>query len=99
MAACFRPVVLRVDGLGLLMDAGNDQFVEAPVLVHVPGVTDFSTCAFVVQSGADYGNNFMSLSAEDGGLISAGIVSVWMAAFGIKTVIAVIKGSSTNETV
>jgi hypothetical protein len=63
-----------------------------------PSVADLGACAYVVQSGADFANTFASLSAEDGGLISAGIVSVWMAAFGIKAVITVINGSTKNET-
>lgn len=63
-----------------------------------PSVIDVSTCSYVVQSGADIGNSLFSMSAEDGSLISAGLVSVWAAAWGIKAIINVVKGS-TNETV
>lgn len=63
-----------------------------------PSITDVSTCTYVVQSGADIGNSLFSMSAEDGGLISVGIISCWSVAFGIKAVISVIKGSGSNET-
>lgn len=64
-----------------------------------PSVTDVTTCTYVVQSGADVANSILNMSAEDGGLISAGLVSCWMAAWGIKAILAVINGSSGNETV
>lgn len=63
-----------------------------------PSITDVSTCSYVVQSGADIANSLFNLSAEDGGLISAGLVSVWMAAWGIRAIVSVIRGSE-NETV
>lgn len=63
-----------------------------------PSVTDVSTCSYVVQSGADIANSLFSMSAEDGSLVSVGIVSVWAAAWGIKAVITVVKGGS-NEAV
>lgn len=60
-----------------------------------PAVSDVSTCAYVVQSGAEVGGSILSLSIEDGGLISAGIVSCWALAWGIKSIINIVKGSST----
>lgn len=64
-----------------------------------PSETNVSTCTYVVQSGADIANSIFNMSAEDGGLISAGLVSVWMAAWGIKAILAVINGSTGNEAV
>ncbi|NMM27829.1 MAG: hypothetical protein HHJ12_11225 [Glaciimonas sp.] len=63
-----------------------------------PSVSDVTACTYVVQSGADVANSILSMSAEDGSLISVGLVSVWAAAWGMKAVINVVKGSS-NETV
>lgn len=65
-------------------------------LVLDPSATDLSTCAYVVQTGAELGNSLVSFSASDGALLSSGVVGCWVAAYGIRTVIEVIKGS-TNE--
>lgn len=58
-----------------------------------PGQTNLSTCSYVVISGQEAGNGLLAMSAEDGALVSAGIVSCWAAAFAIKSIIRVIKGS------
>lgn len=58
--------------------------------------TNLATCAYVVQTGAELGNNLVSFSASDGALLSSGVVGVWMAAYGIRSVINVVRGS-TNE--
>lgn len=66
-------------------------------LVLDPLASNVSTCAFVVQSGSDINNSFLLMSAEDGGLFAAGLVSVWFSAYGVKAIINVIKGSSSGE--
>lgn len=40
---------------------------------------------------------FTPLTAEEGSLLSAGIVSVWAAAWGVRVILQIIRGS-TNET-
>jgi len=66
-------------------------------LVLDPSATDLSTCAYVVQTGAELGNSLVSFSASDGALLSSGVISCWVAAYGIRSLVEVIKGS-TNET-
>lgn len=56
--------------------------------------TDLSTCAYVVSTGAEVQASPFLLTVEDGGLISAALVSVWAAAFGIRAIIQIVKGSS-----
>lgn len=67
------------------------------VLQIDPSITDVTTCSYVVQSGADVANSLLTMSAEDGGLISAGMVSVWATAWGIVQLARVIRGGSENE--
>jgi hypothetical protein len=55
--------------------------------------TDYQNCEYVVMSGADWANSPWNMSATDGALISAAIVSVWMAAYVVRSVINVVKGS------
>lgn len=81
MAACAR-AIQQQDGSFLL---GLD-----------PAATDLTACAFVVESGSEYGNSLLSLSAQDGGLLSGAIISCWAAAFGIRAIISIIR-SSENE--
>ena len=66
-------------------------------LVLDPSASDLSTCAYVVQTGAELGNSLVSFSASDGALLSSGVISCWLAAYGIRSLIEVIRGS-TNET-
>jgi hypothetical protein len=75
----------------------EQQLDGSYLLKLAPAVTDVTTCSYVVQSGADIANSLFTMSAEDGGLISAGIVSVWSAAWGIKAILQIVKGSSENE--
>lgn len=82
MPACARAVQQADGSLALVLD---------------PSATDLSTCAYVVQTGAELGNSLVSFSASDGALLSSGVISCWVAAYGIRSVIEVIKGS-TNET-
>lgn len=74
------------------------QAVQQPdgslVLKLEPTATDLSTCQYVVQSGAELSNSLFSMTASDGALVSSGIVGVWAAAFGIRSIIDTIRGSS-----
>lgn len=79
MAACAQ-VVQQADGKLLL--------------VLDPVATDLSTCPYVVQSGAELSNSLFSLTAEDGAQLSAAIVACWVAAWGLKAIINVVKGST-----
>lgn len=63
------------------------------VLVLDPQATNLATCTYVVQSGTDISNSFLLMSAEDGAFFSAGLVTVWLTAYGIRSIINVIKGS------
>lgn len=65
-----------------------------PFLALDPSVSNVSTCAYVLQSGAEVGNSILSMSAEDGALLSAGIVSVWAMAFAIRSIVNIVRGSS-----
>lgn len=67
------------------------------VLELDPGATDLAACPYVVQSGAELGNNLLTMSVEDGAIASGMIVSCWMAAFGVKSVISIFRGSSKDE--
>lgn len=82
MPACARAVQQADGSLALVLD---------------PSATDLSTCPYVVQTGAELGNSLVSFSASDGALLSSGVISCWLAAYGIRSVIEVIRGS-TNET-
>jgi hypothetical protein len=74
------------------------QAVQQPdgklALVLDPTATDLSTCPYVVQSGAEVANSLFSLTAEDGAQLSAMIVSCWAAAWAIKAIVHVIRGST-----
>jgi hypothetical protein len=65
-------------------------------LVLDPSATDLTACAYVVETGAELGNSLVTFSASDGALLSSGVIGCWVAAYGIRTVIEVIRGS-TNE--
>lgn len=79
MAACAQ-VVQQADGKLLL--------------VLDPVATDLSTCPYVVQSGAELSNSLFSLTAEDGAQLSTAIVACWVAAWCLKAIINVVKGST-----
>lgn len=73
---------------------GVQQADGSIVLALDPAAPDLSTCPYVVMSGAEVANSLFSLTAADGGLLSAGIVGCWAAAFAIRSVINVVKGST-----
>lgn len=67
---------------------------HGPTLVLDQAATDLSNCQYVVSSGAELANSLFSLTAVEGGYVSAGIISCWVVAYLIRSVINVIKGST-----
>jgi len=80
MPTCAKIVVVNGENM-IALDVGN------------PNLT---TCSYVVESGVDVSNNFWTLSATDGAVFSAGVISCWMVAYGIRSIMFIVKGSS-NE--
>jgi hypothetical protein len=66
------------------------------MLVIDPAAPDLSACPYVVMSGAEVANSLFSFTAADGGLLSGAIVGCWAAAFAIRSVINIIKGSTDS---
>lgn len=64
--------------------------VEASGAVSVvnPQPADLSTCAYLVQTSAEYLNNPLALSAADGASIGSAILLVWAVAYTIRAVLA-----------
>jgi hypothetical protein len=62
-----------------------------------PAATDLTACQYVVQSGAELGNNLLTMSVEDGAIASGLIIGCWVTAFGVKSVINVFRGSTKDE--
>lgn len=81
MPACLRPVAQQDGSFLLAID---------------PSATDLTACAYVVESGAELGNSLFSMTAQDGGVYSGLIISCWVVAFSVRTIIQIIKGSE-NE--
>lgn len=81
MPVCLKPVALAVDG------------ATVHALVVDPTISDLSTCAYVAQSGAELANSLFSLTAAEGAYLSGLVIACWMAAYGTRVVINVIKGS------
>jgi hypothetical protein len=63
------------------------------VLVLDPTATNLTACTYVAETGAELGNSLFNLTAQDGGIWSAGVISVWMAAYGIRSLISIIRSS------
>lgn len=62
--------------------------------------TDFKNCEYVVLDGADYERLSFSpsaMSTEDGAVAAGLIVSCWVAAYAVRSVISVFRGSSKDE--
>lgn len=66
------------------------------VIVLDPTASDLSTCPYVLSSGAELANSLFSLTAEDGAYVSMMIVGVWAAAWGVRSVINVVKQGSSE---
>lgn len=88
MATCVR--VVSYHG----RDIWDAPTSPVPVVILDPYRSDVSKCEFVVTSGAEVANGLFSLSAADGAYLSAAIIGVWVAAYLIRSVIDVIKGST-----
>lgn len=81
MAVCARGVVQQDGSILLVLDSS---------------VTNLATCQYVVQSGSDISNSFLLMTAEDGAVFSSGVIACWALAYGIRSIINILKGS-TNE--
>lgn len=66
------------------------------VLVLDPTATDLSTCPYVVQSGAELANSLFSLTATDGAFVSVAIISCWITAYGIRSIIDLVRSSQES---
>jgi hypothetical protein len=80
--------------LRLICVSGTCTQVVTPV--QRSGV-ELSACPLVVESGAEYVARLKGpfyLTAEEGFLVSAGLISCWAAAYGVRSIIKIIKGSS-----
>lgn len=67
------------------------------VLQLDPTAQDLTACAYVVESGAELSNSFLTMSAADGATYGGEVVAVWMAAFIIRVIARVIRQGSSNE--
>jgi hypothetical protein len=72
---------------------GQQQADGSVLLVLDPLATDLTACTYVVESGADLSNSFSLMTAEDGGVFAAGLITCWLAAWGVRKIIDVIRGS------
>jgi hypothetical protein len=59
--------------------------------------TDLTTCPYVVETGAELGNSVISFTASDGAMLSSGVVACWLAAYGVRVVLNVIRGSENGN--
>lgn len=75
---------------------GKQQPDGTVVLVLDPLATNFASCTYVVETGSELSNSLLNMTAQDGAIYSGGIISVWLAAYFLQSIIQVIKGS-TNE--
>lgn len=82
MAACLKAVQQADGSLLLQLD---------------PTAQDLTACAYVVESGAELSNSFLTMSASDGATYGGEVVGVWMAAFAIRAIVRVINQGSSNE--
>jgi len=80
MAVCAQAVQQADGSLALVLD---------------PTALDLSACQYVVQSGAEVANSLFAMTAKDGAFVSAGIITCWVTAYAIRSLINVIRGSET----
>lgn len=81
MPVCLKTVVLADGNTVLALD---------------PAATNLTACTYVAETGAELGNSLFNLTAQDGGIWAGGVISVWIAAYGIRSIISIVR-SSTNE--
>lgn len=55
-----------------------------------PQPADLGTCAYVVTTSAEYFNNPLALSAQDGSVIGTAILLVWAGAYAIRAMLGVL---------
>jgi hypothetical protein len=67
------------------------------VLEVDPAATELTACQYVVQSGPELSNSLMLMTAEDGAIASGLIVSCWITAYYIRSVISMFRGSSKDD--
>jgi hypothetical protein len=82
MAACVKAVQQADGTLALQLD---------------PTAQDLTACAYVVESGAELSNSFLTMTASDGATYGGEVVACWVAAFAIRVIARVIKNGSSNE--
>lgn len=63
-----------------------------------PSITDLSACAYVVQTGSDFGlTQLLNLSVPDALLLSSLVSGVWVAAWAIRMLIQVLRGNENED--
>jgi hypothetical protein len=72
---------------------GVTQADGSIVLVLDPLATNLTACAYVVESGPELSNSLLNLTAEDGGIWAGGVIACWMAAYGVRSIISIIRSS------
>lgn len=85
------PTCVRLEWL---QDKEGNTVGTGPVYMIDTNASNVSTCAYVVQSGAEVANSPFALSAEEGAYLSAMVIGCWITAYVIRAVINVIKGST-----
>jgi hypothetical protein len=59
--------------------------------------TDFTTCNFVLQTGAEVGNSLFNLSPAQGLEISMYVCALWATAWGIKQIAKVLNSGDSHN--
>lgn len=70
---------------------------DGSVSVVNPQPADLTTCAYVVQSSAEFLNNPLALSAADGGVIGSAILLVWAGAYAIRAVLGALASGDESS--
>lgn len=62
-----------------------------------PQPADLGTCAYVVTTSAEYTNNPLALSAQDGAVISTAILLVWAGAYAVRAILSALNTSDETS--
>lgn len=74
----------------------SQQLADGSLVLAIdPLATDLTACAYVVESGAELANSLVNLTAEDGGLYASYVIAVWIVAYGIRSIINIVRSSET----
>lgn len=73
------------------------QNSQGYLFVVTPQPADMSTCSHVLQSSAEYLNNPLALTAEDGQTLGFSIMLVWAIAYACRLVAEVISGAGNDS--